>query len=243
VPSTLFVQPQKSWQYAAGIFKNFKDNTFETSIEVYYKTMQNQVEYREGYTPSLRDPEEEFTFGKGWSYGTELFINKVRGRFTGWVGYTLSWTYRQFPALNNGDRYPARYDRRHDLSVVGSYSLNERWKLGAVFVYGTGSATTLPEQFYVINGVLTQEYSRINQYRLAAYHRLDVSATYTPVQKKPRRWTNSWVFSIYNLYSRLNPYFVYFDQTGSPYDGSLQVDARQVSLFPIIPSVTWNFSF
>jgi hypothetical protein len=243
VPSTLFVQPQKSWQYAAGIFKNFKDNTFETSVEVYYKTMQNQVEYREGYTPSLRDPEEEFTFGKGWSYGTELFINKVRGRFTGWVGYTLSWTFRQFPALNNGERYPARYDRRHDLSVVGSYALNERWKLGAVFVYGTGSATTLPEQFYVINGVLTQEYSRINQYRLAAYHRLDVSATYTPQQKKPRRWTNSWVFSIYNLYSRLNPYFVYFDQTGSPYDGSLQVDARQVSLFPIIPSVTWNFSF
>ncbi|MBC6489525.1 TonB-dependent receptor domain-containing protein [Flavihumibacter stibioxidans] len=241
VPSTFRVRPQISWQYAAGFFRNFKDNQFETSVELYYKQMENQIEYREGYTPSLKDPEEEFVFGDGWSYGSEFFVRKNKGRFTGWVGYTLSWTWRRFPDLNEGNKYPARHDRRHDLSVVGTYELSSKWKLSSVFVYGTGNATTLPERFYIINGVLTQEYSKINQYRMPSYHRLDLSATYTPVPKKPRRIKGSWVFSIYNVYSRLNPYFLYYDQTGSPYDGTLKVDARQVSLFPIIPSVTWNF--
>lgn len=243
VPSTYRVKPQIAWQYAAGLFKNFKDNTYETSVELYYKDMQNQIEYREGYTPSLSDPEKEFVFGRGWSYGAEFYIAKNKGRFTGWIGYTLSWTWRKFAELNNGEKYFARYDRRHDLSVVGTYDLNRKWKLSGVFVYGTGSATTLPERFYIIGGVLTQEYSKINQYRLAPYHRLDFSATYTPTPKKEKRLKSSWVFSIYNVYSRLNPYFIYFDQTGSPYNNTLQVEARQVSLFPIIPAVTWNFHF
>ncbi|MBA4168267.1 MAG: TonB-dependent receptor [Chitinophagaceae bacterium] len=243
VPSTYRVKPQISWQYAAGIFKNFYDNEFETSVEVYYKDMHNQIEYREGYTPSLNDPEDDFTFGRGWSYGTELFINKTRGKFSGWVGYTLSWTWRKFAGLNGGEKYPAKYDRRHDLSVVGTYELNRKWKFSAVFVYGSGNATTLPERFYIIGGVLTQEYSRVNQYRLPAYHRLDLSATLTPMQKPGRRFQHSWVFSIYNSYSRLNPYFIYFNQTGNPYDGSLKVEARQVSLFPLIPAATWNFKF
>lgn len=252
VPSTYIVKPQISWLYAAGLFKNFKDNTYETSLEVYYKDMRNQVEYKEGYTPSLADPEEEFVFGKGWSYGAEILVNKLKGRFTGWIGYTLSWTWRKFPLLNEGDRYPVKYDRRHDLSVVSNYELNRKWKFGAVFVYGTGNAITLPERFYVINGVLTQEYSRLNQYRMKAYHRLDLSATYTPVVKNPSRLRKSggkpkmssyWVFSIYNVYSRLNPYFIYFDQTGSPLNGDLKVEARQVSLFPVLPAVTWNFKF
>lgn len=243
VPSTYLVQPQISWQYAAGYFRNFEDNTYETSVEVYYKDMRNQVEYKEGYTPGLADPEDEFVFGKGWSYGAEFYVNKARGRFTGWVGYTLSWTWRQFKDLNNGDRYPTRFDRRHDLSVVGNYEINKKWKLGGVFVYGTGNATTFPESFFIIDGVLTQEYSQLNQYRLGAYHRMDLAATYTPEPKKKRKWQSHWVFSIYNVYSRYNPYFIYFDQTGSPYDGTLKVEARQVSLFPILPTVTWNFKF
>ncbi|MDX1956090.1 MAG: TonB-dependent receptor [Chitinophagaceae bacterium] len=243
VPSTYLVQPQISWQYAAGYFRNFKDNTYETSVEVYYKDMRNQVEYKEGYTPGLADPEDEFVFGKGWSYGAEFYVNKARGRFTGWVGYTLSWTWRQFKDLNNGNRYPTRFDRRHDLSVVGNYELNQKWKIGGVFVYGTGNATTFPESFFIIDGVLTQEYSQLNQYRLGAYHRMDLAATYTPEPKKKRKWQSHWVFSIYNVYSRYNPYFIYFDQTGSPYDGTLKVEARQVSLFPILPTVTWNFKF
>ena len=243
VPSTYRVKPQLSWLYAAGVFKNFSDNAIESSVEIYYKDMQNQIEYREGYTPSLSDPETEFVFGKGWSYGAEWFINKVRGSFTGWVGYTLSWTWRKFPDLNEGKRYPARFDRRHDLSVVGNYTLTQKWKMGAVFVYGTGNAISLPERFYVMNGVLNQEYSRINQYRMRSYHRLDLSMTYTPVPSTPRKVKSQWVFSIYNLYSRFNPYFIYFDQEGSITGGDLKVSAKQVSLFPILPSVTWNFSF
>jgi hypothetical protein len=243
VPSTFRVKPQLSWQYSAGVFKNFKDNTYETSIEVYYKSMENQIEYREGYTPSIKDPEEEFVFGDGWSYGAEFFFNKTKGRFTGWIGYTLAWSWRKFPDLNKGNKYPAKFDRRHDLSVVGLYEFNSKWKLSTVFVYASGNAASLPEKFYLIEGVLTQQYSNINQYRLPSYHRLDISATYTPVPKKQRKGSSSWNFSIYNAYSRRNPYFFYFDQTGSAFDGSLEVQAKQVSLFPVIPSVTYNFKF
>lgn len=240
VPSTLRVQPQTGWQYAAGYFRNFNNGMWETSVEMYYKTMNNQIEYREGYTPSLKDPEEEFVFGKGWSYGAEFFVNKVRGRLTGWVGYTLSWTWRRFPDLNGGLKYPSRYDRRHDMSVVATYELNKKWKLSTVFVYGSGSAMSLPERFYFVGGVLTQEYSSINAYRMKPYHRLDLSATYTPTPRKVRKYQSSWVFSLYNTYSRLNPYFIYFDQEGDANAGNLQVKAKQVSLFPLIPSVTWN---
>lgn len=244
VPSTYRVRPQIAWQYALGYFRNFQNNTYETSLELYYKTMDNQIEYREGYTPNtLKDPEEDFVFGKGWSYGSELFIHKVKGRFTGWIGYTLSWTWRKFPSLNSGDKFPGKYDRRHDLSVVGSYQLNSKWTYSSVFVFGTGNAISLPERFYFIDGVLTQEFSRVNAYRMAPYHRLDISATYTPVQKKKRWYKGSWVFSVYNVYSRLNPYFLYFDQEGSAANGTLTVTTKQVSLFPVIPSVTWNVHF
>jgi hypothetical protein len=240
VPSTLHVQPQISWQYAMGYFRNLDNNMFETSVELYYKKMQNQIEYKEGYTPSLKDPEEEFTFGKGWSYGSELFINKVKGRMTGWIGYTLSYTWRKFDGINGGKKYPGKFDRRHDMSVVSTYTINDKWKVSGIFIYGTGNAVTLPERFYLVNGVLTQEYSSINKYRLAPYHRLDLSAIYTPVHRKKRRYTDNWVFSFYNVYSRQNPYFIYFNQEGGALNGDLKVTAKQVSLFPIIPSVTWN---
>ena len=244
VPSTYKVQPQISWLYAAGLFKNFKHNMFETSVEFYYKDMQHQIEYQEGYTPNtLDDTENYFTFGKGWSYGSECFINKTKGRLTGWIGYTLSWTWRKFPQLNFGEKYPAKYDRRNDMSIVAMYELNKKWKLSADFVFGTGNAATLPQRFYIIGNVLTQEYSRINQYRLPSYHRLDLSATLTPNKNEHRKWKTEWVFSIYNTYSRQNPYFIYFDQSGNPYDGTLKIQAKQVSLFPIIPAVTWNFKF
>ena len=244
VPSTYKVKPQIGWLYAAGVFKNFNDNMFETSVELYYKSMLNQIEYQEGYTPNtLEDTENSFTFGKGWSYGSEFFINKTKGRLTGWIGYTLSYTWRKFPQLNFGEKYPAKYDRRNDLSVVAMYNLNKRWKVSATFVYGSGNATTLPQRFYLVNGILTQEYSRINEYRLPAYHRLDLAAIYSSKKNEHRKLKSEWVFSIYNVYSRKNPYFIYFDQAGSAYDGTLRVQGKQVSLFPIIPSVTWNFKF
>ncbi|MGB4844094.1 MAG: TonB-dependent receptor [Ferruginibacter sp.] len=244
VPSTYKVKPQISWLYAAGFFKNFKDNMYETSVEVYYKQMQNQIEYEEGYTPTgLDDTENSFSFGNGWSYGAEFFINKTKGRLTGWLGYTLSWTWRKFAGLNFGEKYPAKYDRRNDMSIVAMYELNKKWKLSASFVFGTGNAATLPQRFYIVDGILTQEYSRINEYRLPAYHRLDFSAILTPKKNIKRKWKSEWVFSVYNAYNRKNPYFIYFDQSGSPLNGTLEIQAKQVSLFPVIPAITWNVRF
>ncbi|MBA2250571.1 MAG: TonB-dependent receptor [Chitinophagaceae bacterium] len=244
VPSTYKVKPQESWLYALGLFKNFKDNTYETSVELYYKSMKNQIEYKEGYVQNtLEDTENFFTFGKGWSYGSEFFINKTKGKLTGWIGYTLSWTWRKFPELNLGEKYPAKYDRRNDMSVVAAYELNKKWKLSADFIFGSGNAATLPQRFYIFDGVLSQEYSRINEYRLPSYHRLDFSAMYSPNKKPNRKLKSQWVFSVYNVYSRKNPYFIYFDQEGNPYNNTLKIQAKQVSLFPVLPSVTWNFKF
>src|SRR6202012_176902 len=137
------VPPQIAWQYSAGYFRNFLDNKIESSVEVYYKSMQNQIQYKDGYTPnSTADPQLSYVFGKGEAYGAEFFVNKTQGRFTGWVGYTLSWTNQQFPDLNSGNVFPAKYDRRHDVSVIGTYEVNKKWTLSAVFVYGSGNAIT-----------------------------------------------------------------------------------------------------
>lgn len=243
VPSTLKVPPQQSWQYSMGYFRNFKNNMYETSLELYYKNMKNEMEFGEGYIPSLDDPENAFVYGDGWAYGAELYIHKQMGRLTGWIGYTLSWTWRKFPDLNQGEKYPPRYDRRHDISVVGTYKINERWSVAADFVFGTGNAITLPENFYFMEGTLTQDYSRLNTYRMKPYNRLDLSATYHPKPKPDRKFSHSWTFSVYNAYSRLNPYFIYFNQKGDYLSGDLKVEARKVALFPVIPSVTWNFKF
>ncbi len=243
VPSTAVVKPQESWQYSAGFFKNFLSNALETSVEVYYKPMRNQIEYRQGYIPTtIEDVERSFVFGSGEAYGAEFFVNKTRGAFTGWIGYTLAWTWRDFPALNNGMRYPAKYDRRHDLSLVLSYERNKRWTFGAVFVYGSGNAITLPTNFYFISGQLVQEYSAINAYRIFPYHRLDLSATYKPQPKRQRRVQSSWTFSVYNAYNRMNPYFLYIDTRGNTSQG-IEATVKQVSIFPVLPSVTYNFKF
>ena len=244
VPSTFIVKPQEAWQYSLGYFKNFLDNKVEASVEVYYKSMKNQIEYRQGYTPTVltSDQELEYVFGDGEAYGAELFVNKTKGKFTGWVGYTLSWTWRTFPDLNNGERYPAKYDRRHDLSLVGTYEHSPKWTFSAVFVFGSGNAITLPTNYYFIEQQATPEYSKLNEYRLFPYHRLDISAIYKPKPKKPRRWKSSWAFSIYNVYSRQNPYFLYVDSRGNVGQG-VEVKVKQVSIFPVLPSITYNFSF
>lgn len=244
LPSTLRVKPQEAWQYSLGLFKNLFDNKLETSVEVYYKTMKNQIEYRNNYTPNtIRDPELDFVFGNGEAYGAEFFINKTKGKFTGWIGYTLAWTYRKFPDLNNGERFPAKYDRRHDLSLVGTYKLNEKWTFSSVFVFGSGNAITLPIGFASVGFQLAPLYSNINEYRLFPYHRLDVSAIYRPKPKKNKRWQNSWAFSIYNVYSRQNPYFIYADVGNGSVSQGVDVKVKQVSIFPILPSITYNFEF
>ncbi len=243
VPSTAVVKPEIAWQYAIGYYQNFRDNMYESSLSVYYKDMKNQMEFGPGYLPSLEDPQNSFVFGKATAYGAELFIHKQKGRLKGWLGYTLSWVWRHFPDLNEGERYPARQDRRHDLKVVVSYKLNHRWTFAGDFIYETGSPTTLPEKFYFIEGVLSQAYSHLNTYRLKPYNRLDLSATYTPPPKPGRKFSHSWTFSVYNAYSRLNPYFIYFDSEGGYLDGSLTIQPKKVALFPVIPAVTWNFKF
>lgn len=243
VPSTALVRPQEAWQYSLGVFRNFFDNALETSIEVYYKDMQHQIEYRSGYTPtSFRDPELDFVFGRGRAYGAEFFINKTKGKFTGWIGYTLAWTYREFKDLNDGERFPAKYDRRHDLSLVGSYEFNKKWTVSGVFVFGSGNAITLPTGYYFIGQSLIQDYSKINQYRIFPYHRLDLSVIYTPRGETKRRWKGSWAFSIYNVYNRFNPYILYVSTEGNLLNGA-NVSVKQVSIFPIIPSITYNFKF
>ena len=245
VPSSERIKPQRSIQYALGYFQNLKDNTYETSVEVYYKDLQNQIDYRENYVNNPADDLElEFVFGTGYSYGAEFFINKRKGALTGWIGYTLSRTEREFPDINEGKPFPAIYDRRHDLSVVANYQVHPKWELGGAFVYGTGQAFTPLESLYFIDQNLIQEYGERNSQRLIPYHRLDLSATFTPKpDTKEKRFHSSWVFSVYNVYNRRNPFFTYYDLSTDSASGTAQARAVRVSLFPIIPSITWNFSW
>lgn len=243
IPSTAVVMPEISWQYSLGYYQNFDDNTFSASLAAYYKSMKHQIEFGPGYVPSLEDPQTNLVFGKAQAYGVELFIHKQKGRLRGWLGYTLSSVWRKFPDLNEGKKYPARQDRRHNLKAVASYHLSSRWTLAGDFIFQTGNPTTLPEKFYFIEGVLTQAYADLNTYRLQPYHRLDLSATYAPKPKPGRKFSHSWTFSVYNVYSRLNPYFIYFDTEGAYLEKNLTLRPKKVALFPIIPSVTWNFKF
>lgn len=243
VPSTYTVKPQQAWQYSAGYFRNFFDNKLETSVEIYYKDMQNQVQYKDGYVPNtLSDPEQSFVFGRGTAYGAEFFINKTQGKFTGWVGYTLAWTYQKFAKLNRGESFPAKYDRRHDVSVVATYDMSKKWSFSSVFIYGSGNAITLPTSLYFIENTPVQQFSSVNAYRVPSYHRLDISATLTPQHSKPRKWQGSWTFSIYNVYNHANPYFLYNDIQGTATTG-ITSKIYMVYILPLIPSVTYNFKF
>lgn len=245
IPCTDKIKPQFAVQYALGLFKNFKNDTYETSVELYYKTMRNLIDYKEGMTSDnnmSNNPDNNFTFGTGKSYGAEFFVKRRFGKINGWIGYTLSKTTRLFPDINNGKEYPAKYDRRHDLSVVLTYDLNKQWSFGAVFVYATGDATTLPISRYFIEGRIVNEYGERNSYRLAPYHRADISVTYK-FPSKNNRWKSSLNFSVYNVYNRMNPYFIYIDVQTDLQNYSITTKAKQVSLFSILPSITYNFNF
>ena len=250
VPSSAVIEPKFSEQYALGFFKNFKENMYETSIEAYYKDMTNLIEYKEGVLPednTNSSSDDAFVFGNGESYGAEFLIKKNKGKTTGWIGYTISKTTRYFDEVNNGEPFPAKYDRRHDLSVTATHKLSNSWTLSSVFVYATGNSITLPTERYTIGGNVYTEFTSRNGFRMEPYHRLDIGATYSP--KKKKRFQSSWNFSIYNVYSRKNPYFIYFDleapdgESGNIQDGNITPKAYQVSIFPILPSVTWNFNF
>ncbi len=257
-PSTDKAKPEIGWQASIGYFRNFMNDMFETSVEIYYKKMNNMIEYKEGAVPGdeVNDNTDNLlVYGTGWAYGIEFFIKKAVGKFTGWIGYTWAKTDRRFPDLNEGMIYPAKYDRRHDLSVVGTYKLNDRWTFSTSFIYATGNTLTLPSSWYVQEQNLLFNYGARNSTRMAPYHRLDLSATLynkeyktkTDAQgneiKVKKKVKSNWAFSIYNVYSRANPFFLYVDNDGKFLDGDFKITVKQVSLFPIIPSVTWNFEF
>lgn len=246
VQSTARVKPQQALQFNLGYFKNFKDNMYEMSVEFYYKQLWNQIEYTENYVDELNtDPETGYVFGNGKAYGLELFVRKNFGKLNGWIGYTLSRSDRKFSELNNGKVFPTKYDRPHDLSINLAYNFNKEWQLGTTFIFASGNTMTPVIGAYLIEGDFAFVYGKRNSYRIPAYHRLDLSLTYTPISKrKPnRKWQSSYNFSIYNVYSRKNVYFIYNKIKGDFVDGDVRVIPTKVSLFPIIPSFTWNFKF
>jgi len=233
------VKPEIADQVAVGYFRNFSDNKYEFSAEVYYKGMQNQIEYRSG--TDLRgnaNVEADLLYGKGRAYGVELFLKKKFGKINGWIGYTLSRTERQFDAINSARWFNAKQDRTHDLSVVGIYKASARWSFSSVFVYNTGNAVTYPSGKYQINGRTVFLYTDKNGYRTPDYHRLDVSAT---LEGKPgKKLQSSWSFGIYNLYNRQNAFAIDFKDNP---DDTTRTQVVRTTLFGIIPSVTWNFKF
>jgi hypothetical protein len=261
VPATARIKPQNSRQVAGGIVKDFTEKNFTISIEGYYKNMNNIISYKEGASFLLVDDfegaeeinwEDNVTDGKGKSYGAELLIQRKFGKLTGWIGYTLSWTKLQFDKLNNGKEYFARYDRRHDISLVGIYKISDGITLSSTWVYGTGQAISLPLATFqtdpstpsfgqgqsglnnFIYNPTGELYQGKNGFRMAAYHRMDIGVQFS---KQLKRCERVFELSFYNLYNRKNPFYYFIDSNGS------RNKLKQVSLFPILPSVSWTFKF
>lgn len=279
VPSTAKISPQQSIQYAAGIAKDFEKQGLALSIEGYYKNMNNIISYKEGASflvidnPETADKfnwESQVTAGNGWSYGLEIMLQKKVGRFSGWTGYTWSKTEWKFQDLNFGNTFFPKYDRRHDLSIVGIYELNKKITLSATWVYGTGNALTIPLSEYTVysekiprrsqNSIESQpyfgsnrvnEYSSRNTFRAENYHRLDAAVQFHKQKAKHER---TWELGVYNAYNRKNPFFYVAGNslstasvlggggTQSQETGG-QLVLKRYSLFPIVPSLTYNFKF
>lgn len=242
LPSTILTAPQRGCQYSLGYFRDIRNNHYEFSAEAYYKEMKNQLEYRQDYVPAVTgQPEYDLVKGDGWAYGIELFLKKKYGPLQGWIGYTLSRTLRKFPEINEGRIFPARYDRIHDLNIVATYDYGKRWTFGATFVFASGQAVTLPERRYFIEGNIYFQYGDRNSYRMQPYNRLDLSVTYHG--KETRRFKSNWTLAVYNVYNRKNPYMYFIDAKVNTRDLNINLSAKKLYLFPILPSLTWNFSF
>ena len=234
-------KPEIADQFSLGYFNNFKNDNYEFSAEVYYKKMQNQIDYRSG--TDLRgnqNVEADLVYGQGRAYGIELFLKKKFGDFNGWVGYTLSKTERQFDLINQGNWFNALQDRTHDVSVVGIYKASKRWTFSSTFVYNTGNAVTYPNGKYQLNGSTVFYYSERNAYRAPAYHRLDLAANLEPKIIPNKKYQSSWSFSIYNAYARKNAFAIDFREDP---ENANKTQVVRTNLFGLIPSVTWNFKF
>lgn len=238
VPSSNNVKPQIADQVAAGYFRNFADNAYEFSAEVYYKDMQNLIDYKPGaeliFNSSI---ETELVYGDGKAYGLELLLKKTQGKFTGWLSYTLSRSLREFDDIDDGKVFPSRQDRIHDLSVTAIYNFHPKWTASANFVFYTGDAVTFPSGKYEVDGKQVPYYTERNGYRFPSYHRMDVGVTW--MVKKTKKFESSWNFSVYNVYGRENPYIINFEEN----EDTGQVEAVQFSLFKAIPSISYNFRF
>ena len=247
VPAIDSVPSQTSQQWAGSVATQLYNGEYELSLEGYYKTMNDLITYKAGYstlesTEAWENAVE--TGGEGKSYGAELFLQKKKGKTTGWIGYTLSWSNRRFDNINFGEWYPYKYDRRHDFSLVISHKFNEEWDIGATLVYGTGNAITFPQGVYLgipqttwneqLSAELVESYGSRNSTRLPSYHRLDFAIN---KHRKKENWESTWTLGAYNLYNRKNPFFAYL-----AYEDDQRV-AKQVSLFPIIPSISYRIEF
>jgi hypothetical protein len=239
IASSANVKPEIADQVSAGYFQNFKDNNYEFSVETYYKTMQNQIDYRNGANTQANELiEGELLFGIGRAYGIEFLIKKKTGRFSGWLGYTLSKTEKKIDGVNNFTWYNAKQDKTHDISVVGMYDISDRWNLSGSWVFNTGNAVTFPSGKYYVNNQVQFLYTERNGYRMPDYHRLDIGATYTKKRTDTRE--SSWNFSVYNAYGRENAYSIAFKE--DPKDATKTI-AERTALFKFIPSITYNFKF
>jgi hypothetical protein len=239
VPSNINIPPEIADQFTLGYFRNFSNNMYETSVEVYYKTLSNQIDYRNGANLILNNKvESQLVFGKGWGYGAEFLLRKKYGKLTGWISYTLSTTKRQFEYINSGKTFLAKQDRPNNVSVVGMYEINPHLTFSATWIYCSGNIVTFPSGRYVIGGNVVPYYTERNGYRMPDYHRLDVGLTW--IRKKTNKSERDWNFSIYNVYARANAYAINFQP--DPNDPA-KMQAVQLSLFRFVPAVTYNFRF
>jgi len=248
-PSTNNIRPSTADQVAFGYFQNLNDNTYELSAEVYYKTMNNLVDYIDGADLLLNQfIEGDLIEGEGRAYGIELMAKKTKGKINGWLSYTLARTERQTPGINGGEWYASRFDQLHNLSLTGFYEINDRWTTSANFAFNTGSPTTFPTTRYTIQGFVVPHNANEerNNVRLPNYHRLDLSITRKGKIKEGKRWTGDWVFSVYNVYNRKNAFSIFFAQEDGriPIGSSVNTDAYRLSVIgSFIPSVSYNFKF
>ena len=242
-----FIDPQLSNQYALGFYKEFKNKMYSFEAETYYKTTENRIDYIDGSNLiGNNNIETEILSGEARAYGLELMLRKNKGKFTGWFAYTLAKSEQRTPGgdaggpgINDGNWYNTAYDRTHDFSVTGSYKFSDRWRFSANTVFQTGRPVTYPNGQYEYEGLSVTSYSDRNSDRLPAYHRLDIAATFTSSKNLNRKWQGEWVFGIYNVYNRKNAASISFSQ--NPDTGVNE--ATRLSIFGIIPSVTYNFKF
>jgi hypothetical protein len=239
VPSSNNVQPEIADQVSVGYYRNFHNNRYEFSSEVYYKALQNQIDYRNGaQLVANENVESQLLYGPGRTYGLELFLKKKAGKLTGWISYTLSKSELKIPGINEGNYFPSRQDEPQNISIVGMYKASRKWTFSATWVYNTGNPVSWPSGKYDINGQPVYLYTQRNNYRMPDYHRLDLGATM--LAKKTKKFESSWTFSVYNAYDRQNAYTITFRQNP---DNLNQTQAVRTTLFGIIPSVTYNFKF